>query len=283
MAWADALLSLGFEPPLRLLNGAATRTAILDAMGELIRTSSAGDVLVIQFAGHGTQVRDLDGDEALGDTPGLDEALCPIDFPDGAFVIDDDIAELCERIAEGVNVTFFVDCCHSGTVTRLGVGVDASGHLLDERPRFIAATPEMNAAHERYRAQLPARRTASGRLPLRREVLFSACRSDEVAWESNGHGDFTTKATSLLRGGVAGLSHSAFQGLVQQAFGPSARQHPELHCDPAAEGRLLLCPIGELTDTRPPSPGQGASSPPPGLIAALESLLQQYRPQRGKP
>ena len=42
-------------------------------------------MLVFQYSGHGTQLRALDGDETDGDTPGLDEALCPIDFADGHF------------------------------------------------------------------------------------------------------------------------------------------------------------------------------------------------------
>ena len=54
-----------------------------------------GDVLVFQFSGHGTQLPDLDGDE-IEDSQ--DEAFCPVDFATGAFLIDDDVAQVFSRI-----------------------------------------------------------------------------------------------------------------------------------------------------------------------------------------
>ena len=91
------------------------RSAIIERWRDLIATSAPGDVLALQFAGHGTQLPDLNGDEE----DNSDEAICPYDFADGAFLIDDDIRELFSKIPDGVNVTCFFDCCHSGTATRL--------------------------------------------------------------------------------------------------------------------------------------------------------------------
>jgi hypothetical protein len=245
-----------------LINGAATGAAIVAAMKGIIETSRAGDLVVIQFAGHGTQLTDLDGDEAEGDSPGQDEALCPIDFPDGAFVIDDDIGAICDRIPDGVAVTFFTDCCHSGTVTRLGLGTPGGAALDDSRPRFIHATPEMEAAHARYRSShRSARAAARG---VQREILFSACQSREVAWEANGHGEFTLRATQILRPGAAGLTNASFLEKVLQAFGQNPRQHPELHCAPDATQRVLL----------------GASAHAPasggGLVTELRALIDRF-------
>jgi len=279
--WAEALQDLGFEPPTVLVNGAATRSAILGAIGDAIGAAAAGDVVVVQFAGHGTQVPDLDGDEAGGDTPGLDEALCPIDFPDGAFVIDDDLATLCDRIPDGVNVTFFVDCCHSGTVTRLALGPPGgAGAAVDERPRFLAATEAMKAAHIRFRTALGPGAGRGASLAERREVLFSACRSDEVAWESNGHGEFTVRATDVLRRGVEGLTHERFHARVLEAFGPHARQHPELHCAATASGRPLLGAF--VGASRPPAGAAAVRPAGDGLLGELEALLQRHRQQPGR-
>jgi hypothetical protein len=279
--WAEVLEDLGFEPPTVLVNGAATRSAILGAIGEAIGAAAAGDVVVVQFAGHGTQVPDLDGDEAGGDTPGLDEALCPIDFPDGAFVIDDDLAKLCDVIPDGVNVTFFVDCCHSGTVTRLALGTPGRADAaVDERPRFLVATEAMKAAHSRFRTALGSGAGRGAPLAERREVLFSACRSDEVAWESNGHGEFTVRATDVLRRGVEGLTHERFHARVLEAFGPHARQHPELHCAASASGRPLL---GALVEVNRLPAGAAAVRPAgDGLLGELEALLQRHRQQPGR-
>ena len=113
-AWSKALAGLGFDVT-TLTNHHATRAAILEGLAALIDQASAGDALVFQFAGHGTQVDDLDGDER----DGKDEALCPFDWGEGRLIIDDDLRAIFVRLPAGVSCTCFVDCCHSGTITRL--------------------------------------------------------------------------------------------------------------------------------------------------------------------
>ncbi|MGZ5884248.1 MAG: caspase family protein, partial [Burkholderiaceae bacterium] len=121
-AWADALTRLGFGTPSTLFNQQATRDAIVQQLTALVAASRSGDVIVFQYAGHGTQVPDLDGDELGGDTPGEDEAICPYDFASGNLVIDDDMRIIFGNLPDGVNLTCFFDCCHSGTITRFAGG-----------------------------------------------------------------------------------------------------------------------------------------------------------------
>ena len=242
--WVDTLVSLGFEPPMTLLDGQATRQNILQALQELVQASRAGDVIVFQYAGHGTQLPDVDADEQGGDTPDQDEALVPFDFVQGAYVIDDDLAALFAAIPAGVNVTCFMDCCHSGTISRMLVGGPASGaqRAVDQRPRFMVATQAMKEAYLRFRKQLGGSRAVRGRGPeTMHEVVFSACRSTEVAWESNGHGEFTLLATTTLKTeGGTGISHEAFMEHVVTAFGADPRQHPVLDCAPDMRTGALL-------------------------------------------
>src|SRR5690606_14797720 len=63
--WSRSLQGLGFTKPILLLDDQASRAAILDTLRGLIDEARAGDVIVFQFSGHGTQVADLDGDEAV--------------------------------------------------------------------------------------------------------------------------------------------------------------------------------------------------------------------------
>jgi hypothetical protein len=240
--WADTLRRLGFEQPLLLLDQQATRAAILDALAGLLSSSRAGDVVVFQFSGHGTQVPDTQGDEAAGDTPDMDEALCPHDMDSGALVIDDDLADVLARTPAGVNATLFIDCCHSGTVSRLGIGAADRRGAQDERPRFIVASPQLIAAHRRFRADMPAPRAQRRGPETMREVLFSACLSSELAWESGGQGEFTVRATGELRNGIDNVTHEAFVERVRSAFGTRPRQHPELDCAPMRRKDLLLQP-----------------------------------------
>jgi hypothetical protein len=244
--WAAALIGLGFEQPMLLCDEQATYDAILENLGQLIGSSTAGDIIVFQFAGHGTQLPDVDADEAGGDTSGQDEAICPYDFADGRFLIDDDIGEVFDRIPEGVNVTCFIDCCHSGTITRFVAGLAPSAGQAgpNERARFFVATEAMKEAHRRFRASRRRGRTPHmGGPNLMKETLFAAALSSEVAWESHGHGDFTVQATQLLREGIAGFTNEQFLERVREAFGRMPRQHPELYCADGVRQRPFLQPL----------------------------------------
>ena len=252
-AWAQSLKALGFEDQTILLDQQATRTGILDALTRLVTSSKAGDVVVFQYAGHGTTLPDLDGDEADGDTPDHDEALCPVDFGEGKFVIDDDVAEVFRQLPDEVNLTCFIDCCHSGTISRFAVGGPAPAGDGTRRARYMIATPAMKEAHREFRQRLGGRRALAPRGPeTMREVVFSACLSQEVAWESGGHGDFTVKATEALSAGIEGVTNEQFQDMVSRAFGSQARQHPLLDCAKDARVRGLLKPVG-MTNSAPPA------------------------------
>ena len=89
----DILLKYyGFTvPDIRVLtDDRATKVNIIERLGWLIAEVSAGDNIVFHFSGHGSQIRDRNGDE-LKD--GLDEIICPHDMDwDGTFITDDELA-----------------------------------------------------------------------------------------------------------------------------------------------------------------------------------------------
>jgi hypothetical protein len=72
-----------------------------------------------------------------------------------------------------------------------------------------------------------------------RQVVFSACRSDEVAYENAGQGDFTRLTIPLLARSV-GMPHRQFVEAVIQAFGSARRQTPELDCADSMRDQPLL-------------------------------------------
>jgi hypothetical protein len=241
LSWGGYFQGQGYQVSY-LKDEEATRGAILDNLERMIVGSKAGDRVLFQYSGHGTELDDIDGDEQTGTgTNGpKDEALCPYDYASGAFVIDDDIAEVFAKIPPEVSVTCFIDCCHSGTITRFMVGGTA-GTGASLVPRFIVASPEMNQSHRQFRSAIGVRGLTPGRRPENmRQVVYSACRDSEVAYESNGQGEFTVRALQVLRRGVAGLSYEAVLSRVVAAFGPNPRQHPELDCNPAVKGAPLV-------------------------------------------
>lgn len=68
--------------------------------------------LLFQYAGHGGQVKDKNGDEV----DGMDETICPYDHKKNGPITDDDLYRLLvEPLPAGVTLTAVMDCCHSGT------------------------------------------------------------------------------------------------------------------------------------------------------------------------
>jgi hypothetical protein len=255
--WAESLHRLGFTTSL-LTDKQATRNDIEQELKALLAQSRAGDVVVFQYAGHGTHVPDLDGDEGVS---GEDQALCPIDFETGALFIDDDLRKVLGQAPDGVCVTCFMDCCHSGSIIRMGMGpgaMPASGH--NERQRYIRATPELIEAHRNYRRELAARGVGPPASDLIRHVSFAACKDSESAWESDGHGEFTLRATRLLEEGIASVSNDEFERRVLAAFGVQRRQEPQLFCDDDKRALMLLQPL--RSDVGPGLGGE-ATSPSP--------------------
>ncbi len=229
--WQTTFDALGFQTEV-LLDEDATREAILARLGRLVAESRPGDVVAFQFSGHGTQVPDPSADE----TDRQDEAMCPVDFATGRLLVDDDVCAVMATIPEGVNVTMFIDCCHSGTINRFSVRPPVPAGT-DDRARFMPATDALIEVHRAFRASHPGTPAARPRM---REVLFAACQPWELAWESQGQGDFTRKAVRRLRDVAGQISHEAFVEQVTAAFGPEPRQHPLLTCAPAARSHMLL-------------------------------------------
>lgn len=259
--WEDTFTGLGFQVA-RLRDKEATRDAILREMLSLVTTSADGDVVAIQFAGHGTSVPDLDGDEV--DSFGTnDEALCPIDFTEGQLVLDDDLAVVWDAVPDGVSVSLFFDSCHSGTANRklsdadkeamtIPAGTTARKVSLDaeERERFRAARGAALADPVRREALKEVVASESGRAVedaprAVREVLFSACQPDQVALETGGNGVFTTNATKILVANPAATNRE-FHTAVRDAMAQLWEQKPSFEPGAGLADRPLLSSLNDV-------------------------------------
>lgn len=90
-----------------------TRANIISNLVNMVKNSKRGDRLLFLYSGHGSLVKDQNGDE----TGGYDSCLCPIDtLNNGKYIIDDEIRNnIVNKIPAGVRMTFIFDCCNSGT------------------------------------------------------------------------------------------------------------------------------------------------------------------------
>ncbi|GAA3670987.1 hypothetical protein GCM10023081_06650 [Arthrobacter ginkgonis] len=282
-SWATELERAGFAVH-TVVNAAATRENILLRMLEMVSGSVSGDVLVIQYAGHGTTAPDLDGDEAASGQVGNteDEALCPVDFRSGELIIDDDLGLVWDVLPEGVALTLFFDSCHSGSAQRVVQSLEEEARAAAEdaakgvKRRYAVLAAEDRRQFRRCRgyddgSAAGARRAAAStqaraRGP-QREVLFSACRPDEFAFEVAGHGVFTTRAAPLLGAALGRLTNEQFHAQVADGF--DARQHPELHGPVSGRGRILLAVASDGAVSVPAAGGMVPVSPPPSADVSM--------------
>lgn len=280
--WARALTDLRFDVTV-LTDGDATRTRVLEALGALVDSARSGEMLVFQYSGHGTQAEDLNGDES----DRYDEALVPVDYQDGALLIDDDLATVYRRLPAGATLTLFMDCCHSGTNSRFAP-IDRSAARGSERRRFLELTPELAAAHRRYRARsgTPTPTTPEESLPG--VIHFAACLDNQFAYESDGQGHFTRIATAALAAAVAsGVTNEDFGGTVATGVIALGRpQTPRLMRLPAdLSGRALLAAApmsgadgatGGPSGERPPGPAAGVPLPVPSDDRSVEAWCLEF-------
>lgn len=186
---------LGFqEAEITLLTDAfATREAILRELTRRVEGALAGryNHLVFSFAGHGTQMPDLNPDEF----DRADEAFCPYDLAQRGtmwdrdhLILDDELHDLFVQLPPTVLLEVYLDTCHSGA------GLQAADLLLDRRPRYLPP-PTLDAFRDlEYRRARPAHQKLLEK-GLSHHVLWTACKESQTAADAflDGawHGAFT--------------------------------------------------------------------------------------------
>lgn len=130
----NALLKQNFLPAniRELVDSAATKKGIENALLQLVDAARPGDVVVIHFSSHGEQIED---DNINEEADGLDETIVPFDakyaddpklsnklmagyFRDDAF--GEIITRLRNKLGSKGDILVSIDACHSGTGTRGG-------------------------------------------------------------------------------------------------------------------------------------------------------------------
>lgn len=229
-----------FPDPRLLLDAAATREGILQALEELLEATGEGHRVVLHFSGHGSQMRDREGDEP----DGYDETLVPYDSGRGSHpnrdISDDEIHHWLLRLTRRTDaVTLIFDCCHSATLSRDPLGVAVRRVETDHRPITdlppspVSPTQTSQLAGAR---SAPARRTggwASLTELGERYTLLAACRDDESAFEHRSgdelHGALTFFLSRELLKAPAGTSYrQIYQRLAPQITARYPLQHPQL-------------------------------------------------------
>lgn len=114
------LSGVGYKEFVVMEEEQATRASILRAIYTECALAEKRGVkhLFISYSGHGTQVRDLSGDE----NDGFDEALVPYDHRSSKMITDDQIFGALKLLPASTEVVLLIDSCHSGTAADISRG-----------------------------------------------------------------------------------------------------------------------------------------------------------------
>ena len=178
----------------------ATKKAMQAGIIKLLKGAKKSDVLVLHYSGHGANVPDKNGDEA----DHRDEILCPTDLDWYDPLLDDWLRSTFDTLAEGVNLTVIMDCCHSGSNTRALYQPDAASI-----PRFLPCPLDLMAAESgralkgKTRSTLRLSSLASRRksdivnvdIP---EVLIAGCRDTQTSADAYIQGTYNGALTYNL-------------------------------------------------------------------------------------
>lgn len=180
-----------------------------DATGDRLRQSirilvgnlTRGDLAVITYSGHGTQVPDLNGDES----DHRDEAWCPVDLWDNGVITDDELRELLDRRPFGARLVVVSDSCNSGTVTRFASPLGAR-----HRARYLPPAAFLDPTVADRLARTPTRRTTGTSA-----LLLSGCADTEYSYDATfgdrPNGAFTYVALRALTAVTAGGKTATFR------------------------------------------------------------------------
>ncbi len=197
--WQEALAKREFLTT-SLLDGEATKGAMVEALTKIVADTKRNDIAVITYSGHGTWVPDEDHDEA----DGRDEALCPYDIATGEVLIDDELHDIFSHKRWGARIIFISDSCHSGSVSRVSHFVPGVEGDSWKFPAIKFLPPESYLHNNRAllsRAKRVENQSARGKIRAA-SVLLSGCRDNEYSYDAwfNGraNGAFTYMALQAL-------------------------------------------------------------------------------------
>lgn len=220
-----------------LTDSRATKANIMTRLAWLTKNAKAGDYLVFHYSGHGSQIRDRDGDE-LSDN--MDELICPYDMNwDGTFITDDDLNKTFKALPEGVLLEVFLDACHSGTGLRdTNLGRPAELGLANASvPRFLSPPMDIACRHEGEEDTLkPKRGFQSAKRSTVHHILWAGCKDNQTSADAyiggTYNGAFTYYFCKHMRDSGGNLTRKDLLTRVRNSLRHYGYdQVPQLECE----------------------------------------------------
>ena len=197
-----------------LTDSSATKSKILEALGDLVSNAKGGDVVVFTYSGHGTWVYDQ-GERDESDN--RDEAICAYD----GNILDDEIRGIIRQIEPDAHLTIISDSCHSGTVTRNQLeGAYAREHRRTEenapKPRYMPPPNIVTTADALITREMPIRRRFLYPESSMPEVLLTGCNARQYSYDAFIDGRFNGAMTAFTIRLIKSNPSQTYQELHKQ-------------------------------------------------------------------
>ena len=227
-----------------LKNEEARRDRLIQAFRKHLGQAKAGDQVLFAFSGHGSQEQappelwHLEPDR-------LNETLLCWDsrLPSSRDLADKELAHLIAEVAaQGPQITVILDCCHSGSGSRL---FNARYVEPDRRPRFI----ESYLWHLTSTTRSASENSQLLKVPRARHILLAACRDIETAKEdlSKKRGAFSYFLMETLNSSTGALTYrDVFKRTHALVTSQVPNQTPQLEATHDDDLDLPFLGLGEV-------------------------------------
>ena len=101
-----------------------TKANILTSLSQIVAISQPSDMVWVHYSGHGTQIRDTNGDEV----DKLDECIVPCNYNVAGIITDDELYAIINNAKCQMMICF--DSCNSGTVCDLQYSINYNNGVL---------------------------------------------------------------------------------------------------------------------------------------------------------
>ena len=229
-----------------LTNSRATKDNILTRLETMVKGAVNGDYLIFHFSGHGSQIRDREGDE-LADH--MDELICPYDMNwDNGFITDDMFREILQKLKQGVRMEILLDSCHSGTGTRDIITRRTQGEVSYEPLKFRYMPPpeDIECRHQGEEEILkPAKTFRSDKEITLNHILWAGCKDNQTSADAliDGHynGAFSYYFCKHVRENGGNISRTDLYTRVKNSLKfNNFSQVPQLECkDTLKKGNIF--------------------------------------------
>lgn len=181
--------------------------------------SDTQDSLFFHYSGHGSRVRDQDGDE----DDGYDETIIPVDYKSAGEIVDDELHwVLVKPLPPGCRLTAIFDCCHSGSALDLPYTYSTQGVLKEPNILKEAGSGLLSAGMGYMRGDLSGMISSATSIFNRISNNSSGARDRKIATKTSpadvisfsGCKDTQTSADTSMAGQATGAMSFAFRNAL---------------------------------------------------------------------